>query len=165
MGSRTGSTKGLLKGRRPEVRNLELARDYMRRASVRLRALDVLFDAESWADVVREAQEIVELSLKALLRSVGVDPPRVHDVSGVLLAERDRLPEGLAGAVDDLAEASRALRRDWELAFYGAADLTPTEFYARADAERARAQARRTVESVFPHVIPPDEEWTEGRSP
>jgi HEPN domain-containing protein len=32
----------------------------------------------------------VELALKALLRSHGIDPPRVHDVSDVLLAERSR---------------------------------------------------------------------------
>jgi len=59
----------------------------------RLAALDVLFDADSWADVVRESQEVVELALKGLLRSIGVDPPRVHDVAEVLLAERARLPK------------------------------------------------------------------------
>lgn len=135
------------------MRNLELARDYVRRAEVRLRALDVLFDGESWADVVREAQEIVELTLKALLRASGVDPPRIHDVSEVLLAERERLPEGLTSDLDTLAEASRQLRRDRELAFYGAEDLTPTGFYSRADAEWARSSARNTVEVVAPHVL------------
>ncbi len=60
------------------MRNTDLAADYVRRAEVRLRALDVLFDGESWADVVRESQEIVELTLKALLRACGVDPPRIR---------------------------------------------------------------------------------------
>ena len=63
------------------MRNTDLARDYIHRARVRLQALDVLFDAESWADVGRESQEIVELALKALLRGCGIDPPRIHDVS------------------------------------------------------------------------------------
>ena len=45
------------------MHNSELALDYVKRAEVRLRALDVLYDGESWADVVREAQEIVELAL------------------------------------------------------------------------------------------------------
>ena len=75
------------------MRNPGLSLDYIRRARIRVQALDVLFEGESWADVVREAQEIVELALKALLRAHGIDPPRVHDVSDVLLAERDRLPE------------------------------------------------------------------------
>lgn len=132
------------------MRNPDLALDYIRRARVRLRALDVLFDGESWADVVRESQEVVELTLKALLRACGVDPPRVSDVSDVLLAERDRLPPELE--VGTLVDASRRLRRDRELAFYGAEDLTPSGFYSRADAEDARASAVRVVEVVEPHV-------------
>ena len=74
------------------MRNPDLAADYVRRAGVRVQALDVLFDGESWADVVRESQEVVELALRGLLRSCGFDPPRIHDVSEVLLAERERLP-------------------------------------------------------------------------
>ena len=135
------------------MHNPELAGDYLRRARVRVRALDVLFEGESWADVVREAQEVVELTLKGLLRSCGIDPPRIHDVSEILLAEEKRLPEALRPEVATLAEASRQLRRDRELAFYGAEDLTPSGFYSRDDAERARASARGAVEKVAPHVL------------
>ena len=135
------------------MRNADLAGDYVHRAEIRLRALDVLFDAESWADVVRESQEIVELTLRALLRACGVDPPRIQDVSAVLLAERARLPEALSGELETLTAISRSLRRDRELAFYGAEDLTPSGFYSRADAEQARSGARRTVELVKPQVV------------
>jgi len=134
------------------MRNVDLAKDYVHRAAVRLKALDVLFEHESWADVVRESQEVVELALKALLRACGVDPPRIHDVSEVLLAERGRLPEALETEAEDLATISRSLRRDRELAFYGAEDLTPSGFYSREDGERARDGARRTVELVKPHI-------------
>lgn len=134
------------------MRNRDLARDYLRRARVRLDALDVLFEAESWADVVRESQEIVELALKGLLRSCGIEPPRIHDVSAVLLAERDRLPTELDCDVDWLADTSRQLRRDRELAFYGAEDLTPTDFYSKTDALAARKGARRVVGLVDPFV-------------
>jgi HEPN domain-containing protein len=136
------------------MRNPDLARDYVQRAGVRLRALDVLFDAGSWADVVRESQEIVELTLKGLLRVCGIDPPRVHDVSDVLLAERERLPAVLRDDVDGLSRISRELRRDRELAFYGTEDLTPSGFYRREDAERARDGARTVVETVRPYVLP-----------
>jgi len=134
------------------VRNRSLAADYVRRAAARVRALDVLFEAESWADVVRESQEVVELALKGLLRAWGVEPPRIHDVSDVLLAERERLPEALWAEVPQLAQASRELRRDRELAFYGAEDLTPSSFYSQADAIRARDAARAVVSAVRPHV-------------
>ena len=134
------------------VRNVGLAADHVRRAEIRLEALDVLFKHESWADVVRESQEVVELALKGLLRAHGVEPPRIHDVSEVLLAERRRLPEDLQGDLDELASISRNLRRDRELAFYGAEDLTPSGFYSKKDAEQARDGARRTVGSVKPFV-------------
>ena len=135
------------------MRNRTLAADHLRRASARLIALDALYDAESWADVVRQSQEAVELALKGLLRACGVDPPRVHDVAGVLEAERDRLPLSLAPDLPRLAAASRALRRDRELAFYGAEDLTPSEFYRQEDADEARSAARFVVERVRPHVL------------
>lgn len=134
------------------MRNRDLAADHLRRAEARLRALDVLFESRSWADVVRESQEVVELTLKGLLRASGVEPPRIHDVADVLLAERDRLPTALAPHVERLAGISRALRRDRELAFYGAEDLTPSTFYREADAVLARDSARDVVTCVRPHV-------------
>lgn len=136
------------------MRNPDLARDYLVRAEARLRALDVLAEEESWADVVRESQEVVELTLKGLLRAHGIAPPRVHDVSDILEAERARLPDALDPEIDTLAQTSRDLRRDRELAFYGAEDLTPSGFYSHEDADRARSRARHAVEVVKPFVVP-----------
>ncbi|MCU0223538.1 MAG: HEPN domain-containing protein [Acidobacteria bacterium] len=130
------------------MHNPELARDYIARAELRLRAVDTLFDGGGWADVVRESQEVVELALKGLLRASGIEAPRLHDVSEVLLLERDRLPKLVAHDVERLAEVSKELRRDRELAFYGAEDLTPSTFYARTDALRARDGARWVVGRV-----------------
>ena len=39
------------------MRNRTLAADHVRRAEARLKALDALYEAKSWADVVRESQE------------------------------------------------------------------------------------------------------------
>lgn len=133
------------------MRNRDLAADHLRRAEARLRALAVLMEARSWADVVRESQEVVELALKGLLRAHDVDPPRIHDVADVLLAEQARLP--VTGAdLDFLANVSRQLRRDRELAFYGTDDLTPSDFYREADASAAFEMARRAVQLTRPHV-------------
>ena len=130
----------------------ELGADYVRRAKARLAAVDALFAARSWADVVRESQEVVELALKGLLRVVGIEPPRIHDVSEVLTAEKSRLPQAIQQQVEVLAAGSRMLRRDRELAFYGAEDLTPSGFYTQDDAVAARDIARKTVAAVEPHV-------------
>jgi HEPN domain-containing protein len=130
------------------LKNRSLAEDYIARAEHRLAALDVLFERESWADVVREAQETVELALKSLLRSSNIEIPRVHDVSQILSDHSERMPARVRPHLGRMGEISRSLRRDRELAFYGSEDLTPSEFYLRSDAERARDDARWVVGRV-----------------
>jgi len=51
-----------------------------------------------------------------------------------------------------MVAASRRLRRDRELAFYGAEDLTPSGFYSEADARAARSDAEDLVSIIAPHV-------------
>jgi len=43
----------------------ELAKSYIEKATKRRRVLEVLMEEEAYSDVVREAQELVELALKA----------------------------------------------------------------------------------------------------
>lgn len=127
------------------MHNLDLCHDYIFRAEKRLLALAVLHREASYADVVREAQEIMELSLKALLRFSNIDPPRVHDVSQILLEQKDRLPAVIKSHVAKLAKLSKSFRRDRELAFYGSEDLTPGEFYTKDDGDAALEAAKYTV--------------------
>ena len=42
---------------------------------------------------------------------------------------------------------------DRELAFYGAEDLTPSDFYKEPDTAEARNDAHFVVERVRPHVL------------
>jgi len=126
--------------------------DYGQRAELRVRAIQVLFDGGGWADVVRESQEVVELALKGLLRACGIEAPRIHDVSEILLAEHARLPAAVRPEAERLAAISRGLRRDRELAFYGAEDLTPSTFYSKDDATTAFDGARFVVSVVAPAV-------------
>ena len=69
----------------------------------------------------------------------------VGDAGLVSLAGQaaDLLGEQLVGVVGPVG--SRDLRRDRELAFCGAEDLTPSGYHGRDDAERARDGARFTV--------------------
>lgn len=124
------------------MQNKSLAEDYLVRAGHRLVALATLMEQRSYADVVREAQEIVELALKALLQIAHVEVPRLHDVSDILKQERRKLPKVVQPHVERLAAISRDLRRDRELAYYGARDLTPSDFYQEADAAKALADAK-----------------------
>ncbi|OFZ82830.1 MAG: hypothetical protein A2583_01505 [Bdellovibrionales bacterium RIFOXYD1_FULL_53_11] len=138
------------------MKNKSLELDYISRSEHRLCALEVLYERKSWADVVREAQEIVELALKALLRHSGIEVPRVHDVGSLLAQHRDRLPGLLTDEeIGRIAGISKNLRRDRELAFYGSEDLTPSEFYSEPDALAAKRDAAWVVERVKAACSPP----------
>jgi len=79
-----------------------LAGDYLHKGKARRSARQGLFEEESYDDVVREAQAIVELILKGTLRFIGVDPPKRHDMPPVSLVQHAQmegeyyeLPNGL----------------------------------------------------------------------
>jgi len=128
--------------------NPNLARDYLGRAEKRLKAVALLLVEEAFPDVVRESQEVVELTLKALLRTFGIAVPFVHDVSEILTASTERFPSEARVMVPRWCDISKQLRRDRELSFYGSEDVTPSDFYSRADAEAALAMAREVVAGV-----------------
>lgn len=119
-----------------------LAHRYFAKARKRIRALHTLFEDEAYSDVVREAQELVELVLKGMLRFIGVEPPKWHDVGPLILEHRERLPEAVAAAADRLAEISRRLRQEREFAVYGDDDFIPTDEYTLDDAQAALDDAR-----------------------
>jgi hypothetical protein len=123
------------------VTSQSLARSYLAKARVRLKALAVLRDEGGYSDVVREAQELVELALKGTLRAVGIEPPKFHDVGGLLVEHRAKFVPSVADRLDRAAEISKRLRRERELAFYGDIDFVPTEEYSAADAARAYDEA------------------------
>lgn len=123
----------------------DLARSYLAKARLRLKALAVFRDGGGHSDAVREAQELVELALKGVLRAIGVEPPKVHDVGRLVVAHAARFSPEVRDELPRAAEISARLRRERELAFYGDVDFIPTEQYTAADAERACEEAAWVV--------------------
>ncbi len=130
------------------MKNLSLVKDYLKRAEDRLDSLDLLYSKESWANVVRESQEIVELCLKAYLRHINIETPRVHDVSSTLLENKELLKGEVLHDLKKIVKISKSLRRDREIAFYGTEDLTPSDFYSEEDAAEARESAKFVFKAV-----------------
>jgi hypothetical protein len=122
-----------------------LAESYLKKASDRLDILDLLFKKEAYSDVIRESQEVVELSLKGMLRFIGVEPPKIHDVGGLLLEHRDKFPPVIVEHFEKMAAISKRLRKERELAFYGDIDFIPTEEYSEDDAEKTIADTKFIV--------------------
>ncbi|NQU11314.1 HEPN domain-containing protein [bacterium] len=111
-------------------------------------ALQVLLDRDAFSDVVRESQEIVELALKGILRAVGIDPPKWHDVGDLLVEYAAKLPALAETELRYLAAASKSLRKEREFSFYGDIDFIPTSEYDRDDATTAFEQARRATAAL-----------------
>jgi HEPN domain-containing protein len=123
------------------MKNLSLAKSYLGKAQKRLKILPLLLNEEDYSDVVREAQEIVELALKGMLRQIGIEPPKWHDVGGLILEYRSRFPEDVSSQAEKLAGISAWLRKEREFSFYGDIDFIPSEHYAESDAQRAMDDA------------------------
>ena len=118
-----------------------IARDYLKRARLRRRALDTLLQGEGFADVVREAHEVAELVLKGALRFVGVDPPKRHDVRGTVVREFARFPEAWRAELARLADQASALAAERGHAFYGdeTALVGASELFGAGEAQKALA--------------------------
>ena len=134
--------------------NIDLAASYLLKATSRMRILPVLMEDENWSDVVREAQEIVELATKAILRRAGIDPPKWHDVSPIIIENLQQFPKALQQALRESAEISRSLAKEREQAFYGEEDSIPSERYSREEAEQAVHEARKVVDLCRTLVAP-----------
>jgi HEPN domain-containing protein len=135
------------------MRSISLARSYLEKAQKRLKILPVLLAEEAYSDVIREAQEIVELASKGMLRQIGVEPPKWHDVGSLLIANKNRLPAMAGDQVEKVAQISAWLRKEREFSFYGDIDFIPTEHYSKVDAQRAIEDAEFTVR-IAEQVIP-----------
>ena len=125
-----------------------LAESYLIKAEIRLDVLDLLFKKCAFSDVIRESQEAVELSLKGMLRFVGVEPPKIHDVGSLLLEHKDKYPKDVSKHFSRLAQISKRLRKERELAFYGDIDFIPTEEYSDKDAREAISDTRLVVDTA-----------------
>ena len=91
--------------------NQDLPQSYLAKAAARLKALAVLRAEGAFSDVVREAQELVELALKGMLRAIGVEPPKFHDGGSLLLEHREKIIAEMQGELGRAAEISRRQER------------------------------------------------------
>ena len=107
--------------------NEELASSYLRRAKIRFEILQEFLKRNDFADIIREAQEVVELLQKALLIRKGIQPPKWHDVGSIIDQHIER----------KLNKEAKWLRSQGEIAFYGDMDLIPEELYTEKDALKA----------------------------
>jgi len=107
------------------------------------------FNDEDYPMTVRRSQECVELSLKAVLRSIGIEYPREHDVGKALEVAKEKFPDWFSSKIPRFAEISRDLSKKRGPAMYGyEAELKPaSDIFDKEDAKDAISAAREVFEA------------------
>lgn len=128
------------------MRSLRVARSFLRQAEARLEDAEDARGEGNHPYAVRLSQECVELSLKAVLKSVGIEYPKVHEVSYVLEEILERFPGWFQSEIGYMAESSRLLFKKREPSLYGDEDalLPPNGVMSEEDARDATQRARKT---------------------
>lgn len=123
--------------------NSDMARSYILQAGQILQEAKDLNRRGAWNLVVRRCQEVVELSLKAVLRNAGIETAKLHDVGSLLRANQAKFPASFRRAIGRLGAISRRLRMEREMSFYGDEETqtTPQDLYGKQDAESYLGEA------------------------
>lgn len=101
------------------MNNFELGNKLLNEAEEYHEEMLRAYERKSWNIVVRRAQEVIELSLKGLLKMMGVEYPKEHDVGDVF--ERACQEKGIKVEIETLDRIKRTsslLARERAPAFY-----------------------------------------------
>ena len=140
------------------MRNLDMARDYLRRALRCFSEAERALSEEDAPMAVRRSQEALEMGVKALLRLLGIEYPRSHDVSDVLLDNRERMPESVGSVLEDLAQLVSELAAVRGPAFYGyeregiPASQAFTQDYASDVVKKVRRYLEIIADAMKPYI-------------
>lgn len=134
--------------------NHDAARRLLDEARLLAEELDRSCEGERWNLAVRRAQEIVELSLKGLLKAMCMEYPRLHDVGGAFAAAAATKGLGVdAATIDRIRQISAYLARDRAPAFYLEAE------FSQEQAGQAQLDARFVLDfaaGLAPRLLEPD---------
>ncbi|MCS6770199.1 MAG: HEPN domain-containing protein [Candidatus Caldarchaeum sp.] len=128
----------------------KLAADYIKRARARLIDAEAAYARGDYPEVVRYCQELVELSLKACLRLVGIEYPKTHHVGDVLKFHGERFPEWFQALVADFDRISAELTIKRAPSMYGveAVGKGPSELFDEAEASNSLKNAKHVFENA-----------------
>ncbi|MEM2928395.1 MAG: HEPN domain-containing protein [Nitrososphaerota archaeon] len=101
------------------MRSKEMAKSYLEDAKIILDEAKIAFNKRIFHRVVRLCQEATELALKACLRIIAIEYPKNHEVSDVLIENKDKFPEWFKEKIEYLNEASNWLSEKRGAAIYG----------------------------------------------
>jgi len=105
--------------------------------------MERMFEKEKWHIVVRRAQEVVELSLKGILKMMGIEFPKIHNVAPLFVTLLQEKGIELETEVSEkIVSISKRLAKERAPAFYG------EKVYLKEDAEKAQKGAKEILELI-----------------
>ena len=126
------------------MRSDRMAETYLQMASELLEEAQAALKRGRYHRVVRLAQESVEFSIKGVLRLLGIEYPKEHDVAGLLEGE-ERLPSWFSSQLEHIRRISATLTAQRGLAFYGdeRGGRPATELFTEEEGKEALREAGR----------------------
>lgn len=127
------------------MNNIDLSKDYLKEARIRLKyAEQSLNEDKDYAYCVRASQEAVELSIKAVLRLMGIEYAKTYDPGRLLLNYRTMFPDWFNNEINNIADISRWLRAEREPSMYGdeIEGIAPSKLYTESYCKKALESAK-----------------------
>ena len=108
--------------------NFESGEKLLKEAEIYLEELKRAHAQGFWNITVRKAQEVVELSLKGVLKIIGVEYPKIHDPSGFLMRSLEKKGVPLEDEIRRrIEEVSKELSEKRAPAFYFEKEFTEVD--------------------------------------
>src|SRR3990172_4512828 len=115
--------------------NIEAAKSMIKEAGDCLEEAQRAYTKSSYNLAVRRSQETVELALKGILRLIGIEYPKVHDVGDVFFEQMMKYSQDV-DILKRIAAISKRLAKDREPSFY------MERIYSEATAKEAIEEAQ-----------------------
>ena len=125
-----------------------MALDYLEEAEIYIEQAKLAFDRERFNTVMRRSQDCVEYCLKAALRAIGIEYPKEHEISDILVENSGRFPQWFQNEIHFLSECSMELTSKRGLATYGdeRKKIPAKKIFQKKDAEDALQKSGTVLE-------------------
>ena len=133
------------------MKNVEMARDYAFRAKRCVEEVELALSRGDFPGAVRRSQEALELGTKAMLRYLGIEYPKEHDVGDALPFVEDKLPQDLKEEIPKFRRLLKELGEHRGPALYGfeREGVPPTRIFSREYAEAVSRDVKTLLGLVF----------------
>ena len=125
------------------MKNFESGNRLIEDAEIYYNEMEMVFKKGRWNIVVRRAQEVVELSLKGILKIACIDYPKIHDVAPLFVKFiKEKKLEVDEKMLEKILNISEKLAKERAPAFYG------EKIYNEEEAKEAIEGAKEVLDFV-----------------